>query len=143
MKVTNISAWALSLVALFDVSAAWTNPVRDPGGSDPFVTWSGDGYYYLMTTTWTNVQISRSTTVAGLKSPETKVIYESTETDRCCNVWAPEVHWLGDRWYVYFTAGNADDLDGQRLHVLEGKQPTMSQRSWSKLMQYRWFKPLG
>lgn len=120
MRLTNISTLCLTVLGLVGSTTAWTNPVRRPGGSDPFVTYSGDGYYYLMSTSWTDVRISRSTTVAGLKTAESKVIYTSTEASRCCNVWAPEVHWLGDRWYVYFTAGNGDNLDGQRMHVLEG-----------------------
>lgn len=110
----------LSLASLFSSSAAWTNPIRNPGGADPFITYSGDGYYYMMTTEWTNVQISRSTTIEGLKTATPKVIYSSSTSSRCCNVWAPEVHYFDGRWYVYFTAGNGDDLDGQRLHALKG-----------------------
>jgi hypothetical protein len=26
-----------------------------------------------------------------------------------------------DRWYIYYTAGNSANLDGQRMHVLKGK----------------------
>lgn len=114
----------LSVLCYFSFASAWTNPIRDPGGSDPFLVYSGDGYYYLLTTTWSDVQISRSTTIAGLKSsPETKTVFSTTTASFCCNVWAPEVHYLGDKWYIYFTAGNAADLDGQRLHVLEGTLP--------------------
>lgn len=112
------------LSALFFLSShvdAWTNPIRNPSGSDPFLVYSGDGYYYLLTTTWTDVQISRSTTIAGLKDdPETKTVFSTTTASMCCNVWSPEVHYLGDIWYIYFTAGDANDLDGQRLHVLKG-----------------------
>lgn len=112
----------LSVVCfLFSQVDAWTNPIRNPGGSDPFLVYSGDGYYYLLTTTWTDVEISRSTTIAGLKSaPETKTVFSTTTASMCCNVWSPEVHYLGSNWYIYFTAGDASDLDGQRLHVLTG-----------------------
>ncbi|CAH0038110.1 unnamed protein product [Clonostachys solani] len=108
------------LAVLVSLASCFTNPIRRPTGSDPFITWSGDGYYYLLTTTWTTVEIARATTIDGLKSASRKVIYQSLESSRCCNVWAPEVHWLGDRWYVYFTAGNGNNLDGQRMHVLRG-----------------------
>ncbi|KAL4930252.1 glycoside hydrolase family 43 protein [Aspergillus undulatus] len=107
------------LLTILPLSSAWTNPIRNPGGSDPFIAYSG-GYYYLLTTEWDNVQISRSTTIEGLKTASSKVIYSDTTSSRCCNIWAPEVHYLGGRWYVYFTAGNGDNLDGQRLHVLAG-----------------------
>ncbi|KAI0971431.1 glycoside hydrolase family 43 protein [Xylaria arbuscula] len=109
----------LSLATVVGFASAWTNPVRTPGGSDPFVTYSG-GYYYIMTTSWTDVEIARSATVGGLATATKKVIYTSTDASRDANVWAPEVHYFGDTWYVYFTAGDSDDLDGQRLHVLKG-----------------------
>ncbi|KAI0915134.1 glycoside hydrolase family 43 protein [Ustulina deusta] len=109
----------LSLATAVGFASAWTNPIRSPGGSDPFLTYSG-GYYYLMSTSWTDVEIARSTTVAGLTTATKKVIYTSTDASRDANVWAPEVHYFDGAWYVYFTAGSSSDLDGQRLHVLKG-----------------------
>ncbi|ORY56834.1 glycosyl hydrolase family 43 protein [Pseudomassariella vexata] len=109
----------LGFSGLFGSATAWVNPIRSPTGSDPFMVYSG-GYYYLMTTTWTDVEVARSTTVAGLKTAARKVVYSTTTASRCCNVWAPEVHYLGGLWYIYYTAGEGDDLDGQRLHVLKG-----------------------
>lgn len=118
LTIRNLAA-ALLLLLSGTPASAFTNPIRQPGGSDPHVSYS-DGYYYLMTTTWTDVQIARSATVEGLKTAEKKVVYATDEANRCCNVWAPEVHYLDGAWYVYYTAGNADDLDGQNLHVLQG-----------------------
>ncbi|OTA60677.1 glycoside hydrolase family 43 protein [Hypoxylon sp. EC38] len=104
---------------LINPATAFTNPIRRPGGSDPQIVYSG-GYYYLLSTTWTNVQIARATTIEGLKTAERKVVYSSNVAGRCCNVWAPETHYLDGSWYIYFTAGNSDNLDGQNLHVLKG-----------------------
>lgn len=78
------------------------------------------GYYYLLSTTWNDVEIARSTTIDGLKTASKKVVYSTGTASRCCNVWAPEVHYLGGLWYIYYTAGNNNDLNGQRLHVLKG-----------------------
>ena len=107
-------------LGLFGLTSAFTNPIRRPGGSDPFLTRAGDGYYYLMTTTWNDVQISRATTIEGLKSAEKKVIYTTDEASRCCNVWAPEVHFIDGAWYVYYTAGHQPNVEAQNLHVLKG-----------------------
>jgi GH43 family beta-xylosidase len=37
------------------------------------------------------------------------------------DIWAPEVHWLDNRWYIYFTATNdAPERDPhRRIYVLE------------------------
>lgn len=109
-----------ALSALSLVSAAnFKNPLRNPEGADPFIVWTG-GYYYFLTTTWKDVQISRATTLNGLKTATKKVVYTTTEKTRCCNVWAPEVHYFDGKWYIYYTAGQAANLDLQSIHVLEG-----------------------
>ncbi|CAJ2514272.1 Uu.00g023910.m01.CDS01 [Anthostomella pinea] len=117
-------ATLLSLLSLFNLTTAFTNPVRTPGGSDPFVTYSG-GYYYILTTTWTDVEIARSTTVDGLKTATKKVIYTSTDASRSCN-------------YVYFAAGDCDDLDGQRLHALKGGGTPWDDFTYSGVMTSEW-----
>ncbi|KIO29051.1 glycoside hydrolase family 43 protein, partial [Tulasnella calospora MUT 4182] len=63
----------------------FTNPIKNPNGSDPFMVYDG-GYYYLLTTTWTNVQITRATTVTGLKTATPKVVWTDSTSTRCCNV---------------------------------------------------------
>lgn len=110
----------LNLLLCFDSSYAWTNPIRNPGGADPFIVYTG-GYFYLLTTTWTDVEIARATTINGLKSATKKVVYSTGTSTRCCNVWSPEVHYLDGTWYIYYTAGNSADLSGQRINVLKGQ----------------------
>jgi GH43 family beta-xylosidase len=82
----------LSFVSLSGATT-YTNPIRNPEGSDPFIVYTG-GYYYFLTTTWTDVEISRATTLEGLKTSTKKVVYSTTTADRCCNVWSPEVHYI-------------------------------------------------
>lgn len=108
------------LICLLGSAAAYTNPIRNPGGSDPFLVYSG-GYYYLMTTTWTDVEIARATTIDGLKTATKKSVYSDSTASRCCNVWSPEVHYFDGAWYIYYTAGNSADLTGQNIHVLKGE----------------------
>ncbi|KUI52867.1 Extracellular exo-alpha-(1-_5)-L-arabinofuranosidase [Cytospora mali] len=115
-KLTTLLSVGLCLIGFSD---AWYNPIRNPGGSDPFLVYTG-GYYYLLTTTWTDVEITRATTIAGLETATKKVVYSTTTASRCCNVWSPEVHYLGSNWYIYYTAGDSADLDGQRINVLKG-----------------------
>lgn len=78
------------------------------------------GYYYLMTTTWTDLEITRATTLEGLKTGDKKTVWTDTTSSRCCNVWAPELHYIDNAWYIYYTAGIAADTTGQKLHVLQG-----------------------
>lgn len=118
MITFKILFWFLATITLVN-AATFSNPLKNPNGSDPQMVYTG-GYYYLMTTTWTDLEITRATTINGLKTGEKKVVYTDTTASRCCNVWAPELHYLNNKWYIYYTAGNSADLDGQRLHVLQG-----------------------
>lgn len=142
-----MSSFLTALVALLSLfqlatAATYSNPIRDPDGSDPFIVYTG-GYYYFLTTTWTDVEITRATTLEGLKTGTKKVVYSTSTASRCCNVWSPEVHYIdglwvvlcegrrpkftndGTRWYIYYTAGISADLTGQRINVLTGKYASL------------------
>ena len=82
--------------------------------------------YYLTATTWSDVQITAATTIDGLKTAEPQVIFSDTsDPDIACNFWAPEIHQVDGRWYVYFSASQCNDdwgvvLPSLRVYVLGG-----------------------
>jgi GH43 family beta-xylosidase len=78
----------LGLLAWETFCEPFTNPLKRNSGSDPWITYY-NGYYYLLTTMWTEVTITRAKTLNGLKTGQTKAIYKQNGGDRCCNVWAP------------------------------------------------------
>ncbi|KAF8074863.1 Arabinanase/levansucrase/invertase [Lyophyllum atratum] len=95
------------------------NPIKATDGSDPFMVFH-QGYYYLTSTTWTNIKITRATTIAGLKTACPK--------DR-----APEIHWQAAEgaWYIYYSAGTSGTFDNQRTHALKGSSTSIWNSSWS------------
>ncbi|KAF8251656.1 glycoside hydrolase [Wilcoxina mikolae CBS 423.85] len=103
----------------FASGATYQNPLKSPNGSDPFMVYN-NGFYYLLTTTWTNIQITRSTTLGGLKTATPKVVWTDSTPSRSGNFWAPEVHFLSGCWYLYYSAGTQQCCDNQRSHVLQG-----------------------
>lgn len=55
--------------------------------------------------------LRRSDTLAGLRTaPETILWERHARGPRSCHVWAPELHWLDGAWYLYFAAGDIDDV---------------------------------
>ena len=111
----------VAVIAVLPFTNAFTNPIRAHSGSDPHMVFS-DGLYYLMTTTWRNLTIAASPTLEGLKTAPQKVVWKDTNPQRCCNMWAPELHKVEGRWYIYYTAGQntTDYVPTQRVWVLRG-----------------------
>jgi GH43 family beta-xylosidase len=63
------------------------NPLKDSNGSDPQIQY-WNGQYYLLTTEWTHIAITTSSTLEGLKTAEPKMVHSSDDPSRCCNLWA-------------------------------------------------------
>lgn len=83
----------LFLLAIVQLAhaATYTNPLKTPNGSDPHIVYTG-GYYYLTSTTWTNIQLTRATTLGGLKTAAPKTVWTDTTAARAGNFWAPGKH---------------------------------------------------
>lgn len=113
--------FVLGLFAMSQPTKTFTNPLL-PSGADPHLTFF-KGFYYLTYTTGSDIRIRKAASLAGLDAAEEQYVWADFETERCCNVWAPEFHRLpgpqGWRWYMYYTAGPAQCCADQRMHVLE------------------------
>jgi GH43 family beta-xylosidase len=119
-----LTALVVVAIPIAPASAApgrtYANPLKSVKGADPWIQFH-DGNYYMISTSWTSeLTMRKSPTLAGLSTAPTIQVYRETVADRCCNIWAPEMHLLNGRWYLYYTAGvGGSNYDSQRLHVLE------------------------
>jgi GH43 family beta-xylosidase len=97
----------------------FTNPLNP--GPDPFMTWFG-GNYYLTTTQGDCIRMWKAPTLAGLKTAPGVVVWRDTDPARSHGIWAPEFHFITNRWYLYYTAMAATRVDTtHRMHVLESE----------------------
>ncbi|MBV7696259.1 family 43 glycosylhydrolase [Streptomyces sp. TRM70350] len=99
----------------------YTNPVESQKGADPWLEYY-EGNYYLITTTGTGVLTMRkSPTLAGLSTAPNVQVWSDTTPTRNANIWAPELHFVDGKWYLYYSAAQAGVAccDSQRTHVLE------------------------
>lgn len=103
-------------------NATFTNPLPDDGGyADPWVIFAGGNYYTCLSHGDFEIVIKKSQTLQDLFSSPNQVIFRpgpglpySTE------IWAPELHYLNGRWYVYFCADDENTNEHHRMYVLEG-----------------------
>jgi len=105
------------------------NPLL-PSGPDPWVA-SANGYFYLMVTTGRNLKIWKTRNMADLRSAESKVVWQPPATGPYSrDIWAPELHFLNGKWYIYFAADAATN-ETHRIYVLEGCATDPLSCSWS------------
>jgi GH43 family beta-xylosidase len=81
-----------------------------------------NGWYYLSFTTGSSVEIWSSRHMTDWTQARKKVVWHKPDTGPMSNdIWAPEVHWLDNRWYIYFSATNdAPERDPhRRIYVLQ------------------------
>jgi len=126
-----------SLPASADASAAgalaWTNPLV-PQRADPHVMRHSDGYYYLAATVpaYDRIELRRARTLAGLSTAEPTVIWRKhARGPMSAHIWAPEIHFIDGKWYLYFSASDIGDLWGAlRPYVLEGEGANPLEAAW-------------
>jgi GH43 family beta-xylosidase len=113
-------------------AAAWTNPLV-PQRADPHVTLHRDGYYYLTASVpeYDRIELRRARTLGGLARAEPRTIWRRHERGPMgAHIWAPELHFIGGRWYIYFAAGDADDVWRIRPYVLENASADPREGEW-------------
>lgn len=108
--------------------STFRNPLLSKG-PDPWVT-QLDGYYYYMHTMGDHLELWKTDNMARLKDAPHKTIWTPPASgDYCRDIWAPEIHFLQGKWYVYFAADNGDNRT-HRIYVLENSSRDPMQGTW-------------
>lgn len=110
----------------------FTNPLL-PDGADPWVT-RYNGYYYYTNTTGINLTLWRTKDFTDLVKAERKIVWTPPPSGpNSSNIWAPELHRIGAKWYLYYTAtdkANPTDLN-RYVFVLENTAANPLAGSWT------------
>ena len=109
-----------------------SNPLI-PQRADPYIMRHTDGYYYFMGTVpeYDRLELRRATTIEGLATAAPKTIWRKHETGEMgAHIWAPEIHFIDGKWYIYFAAGRADKVWDIRIYVLENTSANPMEGEW-------------
>lgn len=102
------------------------NPVLLPSrigrkdAGDPYII-REKGFYYYCYTADCELFISRFERLSDIEKGEILKIYDKEKQGNLGSWFAPELHKIGDRWYVYAAPGCKDDLGCHSMHVLRSK----------------------
>lgn len=101
--------------------------------ADPWVYKDADGTYYFIATApeYDRIEIRKSDSINGLGTAEPQVIWTKHETGKMGHhIWAPELHKIDGKWYVYFAAGEAENVWNIRMFVLSTDAADPTQGEW-------------
>ncbi|MRG44092.1 family 43 glycosylhydrolase [Chitinophaga sp. SYP-B3965] len=120
----------LSVVSPEDVivESTFTNPLKS-SGADPWVS-QKNGKYYFTYTQGSKLVLYETTAMSELASakydeawiPPTGMPYSK-------NLWAPELHEINGKWYIYFAADNGTNAN-HRMYVVENSSADPMQGTW-------------
>jgi GH43 family beta-xylosidase len=114
-----------------DAATTFSNPIA--AGADPWVVFHEGFYYWCASESDTGVAVFRSEHLTE-RGEKVLVWRAPARGPYSAQVWAPELHRIGGRWYIYVAASNGRN-ENHRMIVLEsvGEDPTSEFRFKSQL----------
>ena len=103
--------------------------------ADPYIIKAENGYYFTASVPeYDRIILRFAETIDGLKGAEETVIWQKHETgEMSANIWAPELHFLFGKWYIYFSAGKAESIFDIRPYVLECQSDDPLKGPWTEM----------
>ncbi len=103
--------------------------------ADPYVYFHKDGYYYFTASVpeYDRIELRRAWSVKGLAKAEPLCIWRKHASGPMSwHIWAPELHYIDGKWFIYFAAGQAEDPWYIRTWVLENDSPDPFCGEWKE-----------
>ncbi|MEJ8304147.1 glycoside hydrolase family 43 protein [Saccharibacillus sacchari] len=121
-----------------DVSRIYPNPLIEQR-ADPFIYKHEDGYYYFTASVpeYDRIELRRATTIEGLREAQATVVWRKREKGQLsANIWAPELHRIDGKWYIYFAAAHTTETDeglfDHRMYALENPSDNPLEGQWTE-----------
>jgi GH43 family beta-xylosidase len=107
----------------------FTNPLFQ-SGPDPWIIW-GDNKYYYCGSSGTGIALRSGKNLDDLKSSSQKIIWKAPEgTMWSKEVWAPEMHFINNKWYIYFAADDGQNRN-HRMYIIENQSSDPLEGEWT------------
>jgi GH43 family beta-xylosidase len=102
------------------VAALFTNPITAGDAADPWMIRHGGWYYFTATLDpERGLWVWKSRTLTDIDHGRKVKVWEApTAGPQSRQIWAPELHFLHGKWYLYYTASDGTDAN-HRHYVLE------------------------
>ena len=104
--------------------------------ADPFICRQDNGKYYFTASVpaYDRIVLRCSDTLAGIADAQEVTIWEKHPSGIMgAHIWAPELHRIDGRWYIYFAAGAKEDIWAIRPYVLGCADEDPLTGTWKEL----------
>ena len=104
--------------------------------ADPYVYLHTDGSYYFTASVpeYDRIVLRKADSLGALAQAEEKTIWLCHESGPMSkHIWAPELHFIFGKWYIYYAGGEKDDPWKIRPYVLECKDNDPMTGTWQEL----------
>jgi len=106
---------------LIEQAVQTLNPILPPHSADPWMIFHGGFYYYTEARNKREIWLRRSRTIAGIGLDPGLCVWKAPSRGaNCDNIWAPELHLIDGRWYIYYAADNGHNPN-HRMWVIQGR----------------------
>lgn len=118
----------------YSQSTEFNNPIAEQR-ADPWVYKTDTGDYFLIATVpeYDRIVLRKANSINGLKEAKEKEIWHKHEKGVMgSHIWAPELHRIDGKWYIYFAAGEAENIWNIRMWVLSNSSADPMQGKWKE-----------
>ncbi|WP_086350685.1 family 43 glycosylhydrolase [Candidatus Enterococcus clewellii] len=105
--------------------------------ADPWIYKHTDGFYYFTGSLpgYQAIELRRAKSINELEEGERVLVWHAPETGLMSElIWAPEIHYINNRWYIYFAASDDAQLRDRhhhhRMFVIENKNVDPMNTEW-------------
>jgi GH43 family beta-xylosidase len=110
------------------IDKTFTNPIFN-SGADPWIIYQ-NGWYYYTNTAGSRIILRKAKNLDDLKSSALVVIWTPPPgTNYSKELWAPEIHYIYGKWYVYFAADDGSNKN-HRMYVIENSTADPMNDKW-------------
>lgn len=96
----------------------YTNPLL-PTGARPWATFYKGEYFYLQDSD-DRIILWRTGDITKLSNAPRKEVWIPKDKNSAFHLWAPELHRINNKWYIYFAADDGN-TDNHQLYVIENE----------------------
>lgn len=107
--------------------------------ADPWIYKHTDGYYYFTGSVpgYQSIELRRAKRIDDLNNGEIISVWHAHDSGIMSElIWAPEVHFIQGKWYIYFAASNhatkRDCQNHHRMFVIENKNSNPMNTDWEE-----------